>query len=388
MKILLISHAKDDKNAGASRVYHLLADALRERGHAVTLYHYDDLRIPRLLSYVVKRVALPEFISWRFYREATRDYDVIFCSNGMAHPIFRKLREKSPRPYLIHHLHGLSYFDYLAVVTERMRGHVDLGFLFLKLKGHFPVKWDAEGARHADIIIAQNIRDQDYIEDQRSRQEDTGANCAPVVQVPAALHPRLEQAGRNAPPPETRNPTSLLWFGSWRERKGHAYLGRAFREVKEQFPDATLTIGGAGGDAASVPDSFDVDLRSSVRVLPRIEIDEQIREYYAHGIFIFPSLSEGFGLALIEAMTMGLACVTTQTGVGSDFIEDGVHAVVVAMASSRHLARGLIRLIRDDALRQRIARQGQQLARQFTVERSVNEYLDIFEKRPGAKGSA
>jgi glycosyltransferase involved in cell wall biosynthesis len=295
------------------------------------------------------------------------------------------LREKSPRPYLIHHLHGLSYFDYLAVVTERMRGHVDLGFLFLKLKGYFPVKWDAEGARYADIIIAQNIRDQDYIEDQRARQTPPDAHAAPVVQVAAALHPRLELAGRSAPLPESRPPTSLLWFGSWRERKGHAYVARAFREVKEQFPEATLTIGGVGGDAASVPGYFDAELRSSVRVLPRIEIDEQIREYYAHGIFIFPSLSEGFGLALIEAMTMGLACVTTQTGVGSDFIEDGVHAVVVAMASSRHLARGIIRLIRDDALRRRIALQGQQLARQFTVERSVNEYLDIFEKRPGAR---
>ena len=46
LKILAISHMPNDENAGASRIYHLLARGLRERGHTVKLLHYEDLKIP------------------------------------------------------------------------------------------------------------------------------------------------------------------------------------------------------------------------------------------------------------------------------------------------------------------------------------------------------
>jgi glycosyltransferase involved in cell wall biosynthesis len=355
MKILLISHAKNDENAGASRLYHMMAAALRERGHQVTLYHYEDLRVPKFLNYFVLRMALPEFIFWRFFKEASQNYDVI--------------------------LHGLTYFDHLAVITERLRGHVKLSPFFMALKGRFPIRWDAEGAKYADAIVSQNLRDQDYLEDAWSQHPGDVSVRPPIFQVPSALHPLLEEACHQVTPPENRNPMSILWFGSWRERKGNYYVNRAFRAVKRKFPAATLTLGGTGTPAASVEAFFDPELRSSIRVLPRVDTDTQIREYNSHGIFIFPSLSEGFGLAPIEAMAMGLACVTTHTGVGSDWIEDGKHAVVVTMSSSEHLARGIVKLMEDDELRLRVAKEGRKLAQEFTLKRCISEYLDVFEKR-------
>ena len=41
---------------------------------------------------------------------------------------------------------------------------------------------------------------------------------------------------------------SILWFGSWRERKGNFYVNRAFKLIKQRFPDAKLTLGGTGAD--------------------------------------------------------------------------------------------------------------------------------------------
>jgi len=381
MKILLLSHASNDENAGASRVYHLLANALRQRGHAVSLYHYEDLRVPRLLDYFVYRMALPEFFFWRFYKKSTEGYDVIFCSNGMAHRIFRKLRTLPHRPKLIHHLHGQSYFVYETVVTERLRGHLKLSPFFMALKGKFSVKWDAKGAQHADVIVTQNMRDEDYLEDMRSHHPQTNSFTAPIIRVALPLHPSIQEASRNALEPEKRNPNSMLWFGSWVERKGNYYVDRAFRDVKKKFPDATLTLGGTGCRPEAVLGFFAPELRSSVRVLPRVDTETQIREYNAHSLFIFPSLSEGFGFALIEAMAMGLACVTTHTGMISDWLEDREHALVVAKASAKHLAQGIIRLMEDEALRCHVARTGQKFARQFTLEKCLNDYMDIFERR-------
>ena len=378
MKILAISHMPDDENAGASRIYHLLARGLRERGHTVKLLHYEDLKISGLLGYVGKRIALPELIDWRFAREAASGYDIVFASNGVAHRIFRKLRRQAKRPRLVHHLHGSSYLDFEATMTERSRGHLNYSRAFMAFKAHYATGWDMKGAQEADVVVTQSLRDEDHMNDRKERDR-SGRFTAPVVRVPATLHPAIGQASLQAVPPEKRDPNAILWFGTWGERKGSHYVNRAFRKIKARHPQAVLTLGGTGVARDAVLSCFDEPLRSSVNILSRIDLDEQLAEFNRQAIFIFPSLSEGFGLALVEAMAMGLACVTTSTGMMGDWITDRQEALLIPVASAEHLAKGVIELMEDDALRFRLATAGQQLARTFTLERFVQGYVDVFE---------
>jgi len=379
LKILAISHMPNDENAGASRIYHLLARGLRERGHTVKLLHYEDLKVPAALRYVGKRIALPELIHWRFFREAASGYDVVFASNGVAHRIFGKLRRQAKRPQLVHHLHGSSYLDFEAILTERSRGHVNYSRAFMAFKAHYASSWDIKGAQQADVVVTQSLRDEDHMNDRKERDR-SGKFTAPVVRVPAMLHPAIEEASRHATPPDQRDPNSILWFGTWGERKGSHYVNRAFRKIKAHHPLATLTLGGTSTPSDVVLAGFDKELRSSIKMLPRLDLDAQLAEFNRHAIFIFPSLSEGFGLALIEAMAMGLACVTTSTGMMGDWITDRQEALLIPFASAEHLANRVLDLMDDDALRCRIALAGQQLARTFTLDRFVQGYLDIFEK--------
>jgi glycosyltransferase involved in cell wall biosynthesis/O-antigen/teichoic acid export membrane protein len=378
LKILAISHMPNDENAGASRIYHLLAQGLRERGHTVKLLHYEDLKVPSLLSYWGKRIALPELIDWRFFREAASGYDVVFASNGVAHRIFRRLRRRAKRPKLVHHLHGSSYLDFEAIMTERSRGHVKYSRAFMAFKSHYASSWDVKGAQEADVVVTQSLRDEDHMND-RKELDRSGRFTAPVVRVPALLHPGIAEASLRAVPPKQRDPHSLLWFGTWGERKGSHYINRAFRKVKARHPQATLTLGGTGVHCEMVLNSFDPELRSSLHILPRIDLDAQLAEFNRHSIFLFPSLSEGFGLALVEAMAMGLACVTTSTGMMGDWITDQQEALLIPVASAEHLANAVLRLMEDDALRCRVATAGQELARSFTLDRFVQGYLDVFE---------
>jgi glycosyltransferase involved in cell wall biosynthesis len=384
MKILAISHMPNDENAGASRIYHLLARGLRERGHTIKLLHYEDLKMPAALRYLGKRIALPELIYWRFFREANSGYDVVFASNGVAHRIFSKLRRQAKRPQLVHHLHGSSYLDFEAILTERSRGHVKYSHAFMAFKSHYASSWDLKGAQQADVVITQSLRDQDHMNDRKERDR-SGKFTAPVVRVPAVLHPVIEEASRQATPPGKRDPHSILWFGTWGERKGSHYVNRAFRKIKGRHPLATLTLGGTSTPHDVVLADFDRDLRASIKILPRLDLDAQLAEFNRHAIFIFPSLSEGFGLALIEAMAMGLACVTTLTGMMGDWLTDGQDALLIPSASSEHLASGVLRLMEDDALRWRIAAAGQQVARSFTLDRFVQGYLDVFERNDAVK---
>ncbi len=126
--------------------------------------------------------------------------------------------------------------------------------------------------------------------------------------------------------------------------------------------------------------NFAPDVRDRIHVLPRVSREEQVTIFNNHAIFLFPSLSEGFGFALLEAMSQGLAVVTTYTGLSADLLKDNRNALIVPPACSLYLARAASHLIGDLALRRRVAAEGQALARTFTVEKTVSAYEAAFEQ--------
>ena len=65
MKILLLSHVANNPHGGASRIYHMLSEALKDRGHEVELYHAEDAGISGggLANLLKVRLILPRLIS-------------------------------------------------------------------------------------------------------------------------------------------------------------------------------------------------------------------------------------------------------------------------------------------------------------------------------------
>jgi glycosyltransferase involved in cell wall biosynthesis len=371
MRLLLVSHSRKDPDGGASRVYHLIEDGLRARGHEVKALHYGDLGVSPLFERIVNRVLMPQAVSRRVGRESIADYDVIMSSSGMLYPYFRRLHGQRQRPLLVNHLHGLAYFDHQTTMMEVERGHMGVSRIYRNVTGPLPVYYDEMGSRNADLTIVQNGRDYDFV---------TEKCWGPVDTIPLPLHPELLTASSSARLPINRDPGRLLWFGSWVERKGRHYLPAAFEQIAARHPEAILTIGGTGLSAEAIRSSFSPDLRERVQVLPRVSRAEQIQVFGEHSIFLFPSLSEGFGFALLEAMSLGLAAVTTQTGLTGDYLEDRRHAMIVPPSSALHLARAVSLLIEDSELRLRVAVEGQAMARTFTVERTVSAYERAFLK--------
>ncbi len=339
LRVLLLSHVPDDPDGGASRVYHLLAAGLRERGHEVRLTHLEDVGLPRdpRVRLLARRTALPQLLSRAAAAWDPASYDVVMASSGTAYPLFRQLRRGGEgaghRPLLVNHVHGLVVHDHLAGLVEAQLGHHRAGPANRLVTGPFQVRWDRAGVAAADVTVVQNLRDLATV-------RDGGAQDA--VLVPPAVHPDLLEASRHAPDPASRRPGAVVWFGTWEARKGAFYVPAAFRLLRRAHPEATLTVGGTGLPAERVLADFDPQDRSSVTVLPRISVAAHAELLGASSIVLFPSLSEGFGLALPEAMAFGCAAVTTATAFGGDHLRDGVDARVVA-PTSEHLGRALRR---------------------------------------------
>jgi glycosyltransferase involved in cell wall biosynthesis len=155
--------------------------------------------------------------------------------------------------------------------------------------------------------------------------------------------------------------------------KQHAALLDAFAAVASRHPDAVLVIAGFGQDR----DQLERQARAlgiAARVVwpgPRSDVADFMA---AIDLFVHGSVTESFGLALVEAMAAGKPALGTAVGIAPDIVEDGRTGVLVPPGDAAALGAGLARIL---DLRPRWGEMGQQAARRvsaFTAEKMVARY--------------
>jgi glycosyltransferase involved in cell wall biosynthesis len=233
------------------------------------------------------------------------------------------------------------------------------------------IAWDKSATRAADINVVQNSRDREWILD--CRGADTGGIRDVVLPVHAALRPpagwRREhrQAG-----------TRLLWLGSWVERKGNHYMIRAFEELIRHDGRFKLVVAGVGDRKREILSAFTEPARGGVEVIPATDPATQAELLDDCDIYVFPSLAEGFGLSVIEAMARGIPCVATPVGIVGDRFEHDRHLHIVPVGSASLLASAILRLSRDAGLRARLGAEGMTGVAPMTVESFGKRMTSIY----------
>jgi hypothetical protein len=161
MRLVLLSHVANDRDGGASRIYHLLTGALRSRDHHVELQHLEDVPgLPehRQLRKLAQRVVMPQLLSRHAGSLHPSTYDVVMASSGMAHPLLRRLSANAAGPVLVGHIHGLSVYDHIRLV-EGERGHGRASSVNNRaIIGPCQERWDHAGMRTTDVTVVQSPR--------------------------------------------------------------------------------------------------------------------------------------------------------------------------------------------------------------------------------------
>jgi glycosyltransferase involved in cell wall biosynthesis len=167
--------------------------------------------------------------------------------------------------------------------------------------------------------------------------------------------------------------------------KGPMYLLKAMAPIWQSYPDIKLVFVGKG--------DLEEKLRlkaSLMGVSDKVEFlgwrDDIPEIMQLLDIFVLPSLNEGMGRVLVEAMAAGKAIVASNTGGIPDLIMHGHNGLLVPPGDSSRLAGAIIMLLKDTHRREEMGKNGKLLAVRYSVESMVNKIDNLYKTLLTQKG--
>jgi len=165
--------------------------------------------------------------------------------------------------------------------------------------------------------------------------------------------------------------------GALQQHKGHIHLVQAMAQLRDRHPRAHLVLIGDG--------KLDKSLRDSARKLGieervhRVGFQEDVASWLsALDLYIHPSLEEGLGTSILDALGAGRTVIASDVGGIPEVIEDGVTGRLVAAANPALLAEVIDQMLDDPTTAARLAETGKQRATsQFSAEAMVEGNIRV-----------
>lgn len=162
--------------------------------------------------------------------------------------------------------------------------------------------------------------------------------------------------------------------------KDYETLIRAMKRVVDNTDDAVLHIYGDGPLKESL-EKLSNELNIADNIVFEGFSKNMIEEYKKYEMFVFSSKFEGMPNALIEAMSCGLAVVSSDCEYGpSDIIDDGVNGFLVPVGDETAMANRITELINDDKLRSSFEKEAKRVQEKYSKEHIVNQYYEYAQK--------
>lgn len=160
--------------------------------------------------------------------------------------------------------------------------------------------------------------------------------------------------------------------------KDYPTLLSAFKLVAEKMP-ARLVILGRGPEEKKLQNlSRDLGISKYVAFLGFVENPYSYMKKST--LFVLSSLQEGFGNVIIEAMACGIPVISTDCPAGPrEIISSGINGLLVPVGDYLSLAKNMVNILTDAALREKVSDGGKKRAQDFYVSTSAKKYEELFE---------
>lgn len=292
-------------------------------------------------------------------------------------PVVRILWEQALQPWAVRRagldlLHGLAYVLPLWLTVPAVVTIYDLTVFqvpdrFRSANRSYLRLMTRLSARRARMVCAISESTRGDIVRRlgvpRERVKVVYPGCDPQFAPPAADEVAAFRARRGLPE------RFVLYLGTLEPRKNVPALIRAFAEVvradRREFQHHLVLAGAKGWHYADVFAEVErLGLQDRVHFPGFVPADEQPLWYAAAEVFVYPSLYEGFGLPVLEAMACGTPVLTSNAASLPEVV--GTAGLTVAPQNESALAEHLRRLLQEPALRAALREGGLQRARSFS----------------------
>ncbi len=310
--------------------------------------------VPKFLARSTVGTQLVSMVNWAMFRREIAEADAIVAGShflGDVLPLFVSRRPAAV--VIVHH-----------VVEPPWRRS---GNFFTNLLHFF-------GERAG--LVATRIRADAVITDSQivcTQLRDAGVRQRLFLTVNAPPGPVRTQLA------EERTGTALF-LGRLSPTKGVEPLLQAWKIVSRSLPNAVLTVAG-GGDEKYVRTLTDtarrLGIQESVRFLGRVDDETKWKLLGQASLFAFPSVEEGFGIAIAEALLAGLPCVTYDLPIFDELFPVG--RLTAKRGDVAELARCILTLLQNEALRDELGEAGRSFCERYTWTSAARFDLDAVE---------
>lgn len=363
MRILVGADVPCDPNSGASGTVFQTNRALRELGHSVDELWADDLKRRIEHGNLHYLLELP-FVYRKHVRRkhVCNGYDVIELNQPHAYLTAKHFKQHIDAPVVVVRSQGVEIMA--DEIVDRWKNHLEVfdrsylrRSLSRLLKRLLDLHW-YQVAKYADGVIVSATDNAEYLQ-QRLNIANSRISVVPMG-VPnlflGSLPPRLS----------SERLSRMLFVGQYAFFKGPTILARMVDRLLEHGPDLTFSWVCNRDDHERALELFSDSVKSRVRLLSYRSQEKLMAIYDTHGIFLFPSIFEGFGKAPLEAMSRGLCVFASNVGGMRDYISHGKNGHLYDVGDVESLAADVFSLVNDLPTAQEIADQARRTACAYT----------------------
>ena len=311
-----------------------------------------------------------------------------FASRRLATPSHHRLEQwLLPLELLASPIDLLHSTDFIPPFIRRCRSVItvhDLAFL------RWPQLLTADSRRYFNQQIAHAVGSSDrIIAVSRATRQD-------LIELLAADPAKIDVVYEAADPSMGPEPDSaitdlglkrlglggefLLFVGTLEPRKNVPLLVSAFRALVDAGYEGQLVLAGARGwlyeDVFRAVEALHLGTR--VRFVERFSQAELRHLYNGARLLVLPSVYEGFGLPVLEAMACGLPVITSDVSSLPEVA--GAAALTVPAADVDALVTAMSRVLNDGALAEELRRRGLARAAEFSWERAAHETVAVYRR--------
>ncbi len=259
---------------------------------------------------------------------------------------------------------------------------------------HYPGTFPANLVTYLNRVVPWSVRRATHIlADSLSTKEDLhslwGISDEKITVLYSGVNERFQPIVDDGRKIEIRKKYRLgdnplvLAVGTVQPRKNYELLVRAFRPVAERLPHSLVIVGGKGWLTEGLAAEIDRQgLTTRVHLAGFVDDEDLPALYSTAELFVFPSLYEGFGLPLLEAMACGVPVISSNASSLPEVVRsiEGEATILISPHDEPAWTAEMLRLLTDSDARRLLVEAGLTQSKRFTWRASARQLADLYRR--------